>query len=297
MRLMTNPGSNLSDDLVRRYGVTVLPQRITVDGVNHDTRQNISQETVDTWAATAKKWPTAIGTTAAETIQAFTDVVKEGEREIVVVTTSRKIINSHHGAEVAARTFLATPQGKDVRIAVVDSGVTDIGAAACCIVAGEAMRAGLAFDDVVAATTAAAAKQEMAVAVATLDNLVKGGRAGFLRAFVADIIGKRPVLGFADGELAVVDTWSRRGDMLERLAARLRSRVPKGRRVLLGIGHSADKSAAWRLQELLKDHFTIVAAYQRPIAVGVYLHAGPGALSAAVMPIDDLPWFPNNLEF
>lgn len=296
MRLLTNPGSNLSDELIRRYRVTVLPQRITVDGVAHDTRQPISHEEVDRWVKSAARWPTAIGTTAGETLLALQEAVKDGDREIIIVTTSKKIINSYQGAEVAVRTFAATPQGQGVKIAVIDSTVTDIGAGLCCVLAGEAIKAGLPFEEVVRVVTAATAQQRMGVAIGTLENLVKGGRASFLRAFVADVLGKRPMIGFDDGAMTAVATWSRRGDMLEQLREWIVGQLPGKPRVLLGLGHTNEIALARRLRELMKDDFDIVATLHRPVSSGVYLHAGPGALSATVMPVGGLKWLPSTLE-
>ena len=113
MRLLTNPGSNLSDELIPRYRVGILARRITVDGVAHDTRHRISQEVVDGSVKRAKRWPTAIGTTAAESVVGSQDAVKKGERKLIVLTTSKKVIDSWQGANVAARTLQATSQGQD----------------------------------------------------------------------------------------------------------------------------------------------------------------------------------------
>ena len=88
VRLLTNPGSNLSPEQIARYDVMVLPQHIVVDGVVHDTRQPPSQEEVDFWTKTAKKWPETIGTTSAESVQALDQLLRGGERELLIITTS-----------------------------------------------------------------------------------------------------------------------------------------------------------------------------------------------------------------
>jgi len=46
MRIITNPGSNLTSAIVARYDVDVTPQQIVVDGVLHDTRDSIPQEEI-----------------------------------------------------------------------------------------------------------------------------------------------------------------------------------------------------------------------------------------------------------
>lgn len=292
MRLYTNPGSNLTPELVERYGVAILPQRIAVDGTYYDTREPIPHDEVDRWVATAKRWPTTIGTTSAETIDGFFDGAAAGAQEHIVVTTSRHVINSHQSAEVAASTFTSSPRGKDHRIAIVDSGVTDVGTALLCVLAGEAIKAGCSFDDVEKLLTAAATDLRTVFSVTTLDNMVKGGRATFLRAFVADVLGVRPIIAFQDGVLGTVGKYRQREDMAEQLATWLKTQVAPGRTVWLGLAHTQSPSILDRLPALLKDTWDIAGVYRRPLAPGVYLYGGPGCQLASVLPIDGLPFTP-----
>src|SRR5688500_2432228 len=119
MRLLTNPGSHLSAAQIERYRVTLLPQRILVDGEAHDTRDTIPLSTVDRWVATARRGPGTIATTATETVAALQALAMDGAPDLIVVTTSKKVINPYDAASVATETFLATPQGRDARIEVV----------------------------------------------------------------------------------------------------------------------------------------------------------------------------------
>jgi fatty acid-binding protein DegV len=42
----------------------------------------------------------------------------------------------------------------------------------------------------------------------------------------------------------------------------------------------------------LRRRFDIAFLYTRPLSPSIYLHCGPGALGAAVVPLDALPWTP-----
>lgn len=293
MRLLTNPGSNLSDAQIERYQVTILPQRIVVDGVSHDTRERITFATVDGWCAQAARWPSTIGTTATETVAAFQALAKDGERDLVVVTTSRRIINSYDAAVVARETFLASPQGRGARIEVIDTGVTDVGANLVCTLVGEAMRAKLPFEQVVAVARAAVSDLRCAFALVTLDSMVKGGRVTSIRRFMADMMGVRPVIAFTpDGTPESVATYKRRGEASEAVADYMRKQVAPGRRVWVGAFHTGDEGPAGALVDHLRRDYEVVATILRPLAPGVYLHAGPGAVGGAIAPIDQLGWSP-----
>ncbi len=297
MRLLTNPGSNLSAEQIERYGVTVLPQRILVDGFPHDTREPISFATVDGWVANAERWPSTIGTTATETVAAFQALAKDGARDMIVVTTSKKIIHSHEAAVLARDTFLASGQGRGARIAIVDTGVTDVGANLVCVLAAEALRAGLPWDEVLSVLAASTAEARVAFSIATLDNMVKGGRASFLRRFLADMLGLRPVIAFLpDGTMGSVATYKKGGDATPRMIEWLHGQIAPGRRVWLGAAHTGDPAAATSLLTELARTYDVAATIVRPMAPGAYLHAGPGALGVTVCPIDKLGWKPPPLH-
>lgn len=287
-QLLTNPGSNLSPALIARYHIALLPQRITVDGVTHDTRDEIPQSEVDRWVKTAKQWPSAIGTTAAETVKALLAAARSGHTDHLLLTTSRHLINSFQSGEVGARTFLESPQGRGHHVAVVDTTVTDVGAGLVCVLAAEALKAGGSLQDVEGLLNHAVVNARMAAGMGTLENAVKGGRAGFLRAFVADMLGVRPILGFVDGALQMVGKYNKRTDMVDEMAGYFRANVTPGRTVWLGLAHSGDVDAARRLRTRLEETYRVTTAYLRPTAPGVYLHAGPGSLCASLLPVDGL---------
>lgn len=45
MRILTNPGSNLTDEVAHSLDVDLTPQKIVVDGISHDTRNALDFST------------------------------------------------------------------------------------------------------------------------------------------------------------------------------------------------------------------------------------------------------------
>ena len=296
MRLLTNPGSNLTAELLARYNILLLPGHIVVDAVVHDTRTPQNHETLERWARESKKWPETVGTTAAQSIAGYQQAIREGDTELVVVTNATKTINSHASAERAKKTLLDSPQGKGVQIAVCDSGMLDGGALLACVLAGEAIKAGLPFHEVVNLLQAAARDAQMALAIEDLTFAVKGGRASFLRAWVADMLGVGPILGFNDGTPGVIGRYRRRADVATELVSQLQQRVPGRRRIWAAVIHSSDTGRAMRLRDELRSVYDVAFCVLRPITASLYLHSGPGSIGAAILPIDALPWTPPTPE-
>ena len=68
---------------------------------------------------------------------------------------------------------------------------------------------------------AAALAQHLVLTVKTLDNMVKGGRASFLKAWLGNVLGQRPLISFVDGALKAVDRYSTRDERCEVIAEAL----------------------------------------------------------------------------
>ena len=205
--------------------------------------------------------------------------------------SSRKIIQSHDAACSAVRTFAnhspAAPQ-----IEVVDTEMTDLAMGLPALAAAQAAAAGLPFAEVAAVARAMAETGRFVFIPRTLDNLVKGGRASFLRGWLATLLRVRPVLAFVDGEPALVDKCSAKDDHVAVLANRLAADVDADGPVWIGVSHGGTPEEAEALATRLRSCFDVRFAIVREITPSVYLHAGPRCLGACVFPLAALPWMP-----
>lgn len=291
MRIVTNPGSNLSAAAIRHYDLFITPQQIVVDGVYHDTRGAIDLATVDGWVKTAREHPYVLGTSAAEYAELFRKLADD-DREILAVMTSRKIIGSHTAAVSAASVLHRLHGYADVQVAVVDTKVTDVGAGLAALLAGEAVRAALPRPRVVRLLEAFADQGRFLFLPETLEYLVKGGRASFVKAAVAKLLDRVPLIAMDDGELRSIATVSRNDDATALLSERLVAEFGEGRRIWCGIAHGDVPARAAALAVELERRFRLEYLTVQPFHPSIYLHAGAGAVGVFVCPVDRLPWDP-----
>lgn len=288
MRIVTNPGSNLSAAEIARYGVTVTAQRLVVDGVEHDTRKRIPPYLVDDWVARAAAFPHMVGTTASEFTHAFSTLART-DREILSITTSRRVIQTYAASCAAAKALRQSTAWEGLKIVTLDSGFTDVAAGLLVIAAAELARRGMALDEIVTALETLSATGRMAIVPERLDNLIKGGRASAFRGFLANIFEVKPLLGLRDGELRLLRSIRRDEDRLALIVDEL-AMVGSGRRVWIALGHGNDPAPAEQLLKLFEARFDVAYSVVRPLCTATYLHAGSGAVFACVLPVDALPF-------
>lgn len=289
MRILTNPGANLPPELLRHYDILSTGSSIVVDGESHDVRDDLALDQVDGWVATARVHPYVLGTSAAEIARCCLKAGEEDD-EILIVMSSRKIIQSYDAACSAARTLESHPVGRKLRIRVVDSMSTDLGLGLPVLAAAEAVRAGMRFDEVGDFVETLAGRGHFAFVPRSIDNLVRGGRASFLRGWMAKMLGLRPLLAFVDGEPAMVGKCKTSEDHPRLVAEYLRSRVV-GRLAWIGVIHGGTPEEARRTADELRRHFEAAYVLVRPLTPTVYLHAGPQAIGAVAFPLEGL-WHP-----
>ena len=275
-------------EAVKRYGIAISPNHIVVDGVEHSTAEDIDPATLDGWVRTASEFPYVVGTSAHAFVQQLTDLAKD-DGEILVITASRNLIQTYQAATAAARTMQSRPAYANVKIAVVDSGLVDVGVSMLTVAAGEAKLAGLSLRKTVTLVEMLAARGRFSGTVKTLDNLVRGGRAGFLRAWLADFLEIKPILSIVNGELKSTGKIRKSDNPFQAIAEDL-AVVGANKRVWAAIAHGAAPDRAADLLRALKSTFDVAYSYVIPLNPSVYLHTGPGSVFAAVFPIDNLPW-------
>ena len=289
IRVLTNPGANIPAELLAPYDVALTSSSIVVDGETHDVRSGARLEDVDAWVAGAREFPYVLGTSAAEFVKRYVELGADRGTEVLVVMSSRKIIQSYDAACSAVRTLTARASA---RINVVDSAMTDLGMGLPMLAAAAAAKEGATLDEATHLTEAMAAAGRFVFVPRTLDNLVKGGRASFLRGWLAQVLGVRPVLAFVEGEAGLVSKCSAKADHCEVIADQVETMLHAGGPSWVGISHGGVPEDAQRLADLLRERFDPQLLLVREISPSVYLHAGPKCLGAVVFPLGGLPFVP-----
>ena len=290
MRIVTNPGTNLDAAEIARYRPFLMPQAIVVDGVEHDTRDAISHADIDAWVKTAKVHPYVLGTSAARYVEAFRPLAQEHE-EILVVQGSRHVIGSYASAASAVRALEKLPGFGGIRAKILDTRFTDLGSGLLVIFAAEAHRADLPFGRIVELCERLSRHAVGVFVPRELDYLVKGGRASFMKAMVANLLGRSPLIVMEEGELRAAGSCPR-DEMIPAMCAALVKRVGSGRRVWLGVVHGGEDPGAAELVTALRKELDVALCLFRPASAAVYLNMGPSSLTAFALPIDRIDWRP-----
>lgn len=122
----------------------------------------------------------------------------EGEAEHVYVVTLSKELSGSYNSAVLAKKLYEEEHGEDKQIYVFNSRSASIGETLIGMKIQECEEAGLSFDDTVAAAEQYISEQHTYFVLETLETLRKNGRLSNLKAFVANALNIKPVMGSTD---------------------------------------------------------------------------------------------------
>jgi DegV family protein with EDD domain len=273
IRIVTDSNSQLPEELAERYGVTVVPLTVTVDGTSH--LEGIDLD-ADAFYARFDGDRTPTVSTSQPSPGRFADVyarlAEEGATEILSIHIGAELSGTLNSARLAAA-------GSPVPVRLVDTCTASFGVSCCVWEAAEALRAGSTLEE--AATVA----EELSVTIGNvfvvraLDLARSGGRL-LVDDGPTDGI---PVLSLVAGALKSVGTAR---DVEEAAAVMADYALLAGDRLRVAIG-IADAAAAplWQaLEERLRAAPQVLELVRYRVGPSVGAHTGPGTAGAFFYP-------------
>lgn len=282
--VVTDSTASLSPEMAHEAGIVVVPLHVLVgeDDLDDDAGARAAVATrlrAGGTATTAQVTPDAFA-------RVYADLADGGAAAIVSVHLAAGLSGTVRSAEEAALTA-AVPVG------VVDSRNVALGTGFAALAAARAAAAGAGLAEVVEAARTVAAAATTVFAVQDLGHLRRGGRISAAQAFVASVLGARPLLRVRDGAIGVAETVrgeARAARRLVTLAVEAAVGLAPGA-VHVAVHHfdaeAAGRDLADRLGQALAQAGVDVdggAPLLAEVTAVVGVHAGPGVLGIVVAP-------------
>ena len=260
-------------ELVRRYGVVVVPLTVTVDGVEH--KEGVDLDADSFYDRLARGQRPNVQTAApppGRFLEAWGDLAAEGATEIISIHIGSEVSSTLDAARIAA-------EMAPVPVHLVDSHTASFAVACCTWEAAEAAARGATADEVVAVAEKVAASVGNVFVVGALDLVRAGGR---LQAGTEDEEAT-PVLSLVGGKVVPIGRAVSVDDACDQMAAYVLG-IGQGLRVGLSI---ADRGAApiWEaLEARLTGRPEVRELVRYRVGPSVGAHSGPGTAGAVAYP-------------
>ena len=269
--IVTDSACDLPDEVARAHGIHVLPLALVFEHEVLRDRVDIDAETFLARLRNGEQ-PTTSQPPPAAFLEYYRRAAQDGEH-VLVIPVGSSLSGTYASAEAAAKRFEAAP------ITMIDSLGASLLQGFQVLRAAELAELGWPADRIAAELSAVRAQSGIFFTVDVFDNLLRSGRVGRGRAWLAGLLDVKPIMELNRG--GFVEPIARvRGmrNVLPRLLKVLADRIPAQEdAVRFGVIHVGASEIAAEAKRALQQSYgprEIIVAPATPVLAA---HLGPGA--------------------
>ncbi len=270
--IVTDSTSCLPPELVRDYGIRIVPVGVVIDGEAYRDTELTNDEF---WRLfyTAKELPTTTAATPGDFASAFAEV-SESTDSIACILLS-KVLSATYEAAVKARELVGSEK-PNLRIEIVDSKSATGALGFIVLEAARAAEAGKSLDEVVRVAQDMIPRVKFLVGMNTLKYLIKLGRAP-KAAMIGDMLQVKPIIGMVSGTGLVESLGRVRGQRkaMFRLADMVEDYIDTKKPVHLMVHYTDGIKAGQELKDILTSQLDCAEVYLTPFTPVMASATGP----------------------
>ncbi|MBR5712841.1 MAG: DegV family protein [Lachnospiraceae bacterium] len=246
VRIVADSTCDLSKEQIEKYGITVLPLCIIMDGKSYYDGEEITPLEIYAWADANKTTPKTAAVTFEVLEQRMLPLMEAGD-DIIFLGISMDMSTTCNVVRLFGE------EHEYDRLHVIDSMNLSTGIGLQVLKAAEMAQNGASAEEIVAEIEGARDRVRASFIVDTLTYLARGGRCKATTAFVGNALKIHPMIAVANGAMGVAKKY--RGNMissLERYMADLADDLAKAETKRVFVTHStADRALVERAKEYL----------------------------------------------
>lgn len=274
IRIFSDSTSDLTEELIAKYQITILPLHICLGDKEYRDRVEIGPDEIYAWAEENHTTPKTSAVSMEDTSDAFEPVLKAGD-EIVAFSISGKMSTTGNVMRLVAEQLDASD-----RVTVIDSQNLSTGIGLLVIEAARMARNGQSRENIEKRMQELIPKVRASFVVDTLTYLHRGGRCSAVAALAGGMLKLHPKIVVEDGVMTPTRKYRGKMQMVIRdyvkdLQEQLKNAYPD--RVFITHSGCEEEVVAAVKQELAGMHYFQEILVTRAGGV-ISSHCGPGTL-------------------
>ncbi|MFZ5804680.1 MAG: DegV family protein [Acidobacteriota bacterium] len=286
VRVVTDSTSDLPPEVAAQHHIQVVPVTVFLGEEIHKDGVDITpREFYRRLASDKDIHPRTNPPTPGEFLTFYRQLVEKSD--LVSVHVSEKMSQTIvHARQAVAENrdkleSLAANRGV-LQLEIVDSRSVSIALGLLALFAARMALRGLRPGEIRERLEDMRERVHMIFVVDTLEYLARGGRIGKARALLGQMLGIKPILTVADGEVAPLDKVRGGRAAHPRVIQLFKERVDATQPAVVAIAHAQAPVWADRLKNLIQENFQVAEFLECEAGPGVGANVGPGAVAAAM---------------
>ncbi|MCH1514226.1 MAG: DegV family protein [Acidimicrobiales bacterium] len=193
IRIVTDSGSDLSDEEISNLGILIVPLSIRFGEEELIDRIELGADEFYDRMSNSDDVPQTAAPSPGAFITAFEECFEQGAETVICINMSGELSATIQAAETAARELA----GKDIHI--FDSKSVTSGLGTMVLEAAKASKENHSVDEILKLVDDLRSKTHVYAAIDTLENLKKGGRIGNAQALLGSMLSIKPLIDVSSG--------------------------------------------------------------------------------------------------
>ena len=195
IRILSDSTCDLSQELLQRYGIGIIPLNIVLDGKSYEDGRDISPDQIYAWADEHKSVPKTAACAPGRVKEIFEKYLQKDE-EIICFSISASMSSTYDIMRAVAR-----ETGAENKISVINSQSLSTGNGLLVIAAAEMALSGMKRQEIVDEIKKLRSRVSASFVVDTLSYLHRGGRCSGVSALLGTTLRLHPQISVTDGKM------------------------------------------------------------------------------------------------
>lgn len=195
IRILSDSTCDLSQELLQRYGIGIIPLNIVLDGKSYEDGRDISPDQIYAWADEHKSVPKTAACAPGRVKEIFEKYLQKDE-EIICFSISASMSSTYDIMRAVAR-----ETGAENKISVINSQSLSTGNGLLVITAAEMALSGMKRQEIVDEIKKLRSRVSASFVVDTLSYLHRGGRCSGVSALLGTTLRLHPQISVTDGKM------------------------------------------------------------------------------------------------
>lgn len=275
--IITDSACDLNPEIIRQYGIEVLPLHIIYGDREYRDRVDITPQEV--YDHLDQEVPKTSLPSPAEIIEVFNRLREQKVTHVLAIHISSGLSGTHQAVSAIAQEF------KDMVIEVIDSKTLSLGLGFPVLEAAREHYRSFNFERMVNTAKQVIEQIKCFYVISTLEYLKKGGRIGYVAGTIGELLNIKPIISLnEEGKYYTFTKVRGREQSLRKLAGILSDHV-RDTLSNVAIVHGGAEEEARNLEKIALEHPNIKEVFFGQISPAMGVHTGPGLVGILVYPV------------
>lgn len=274
IRIIADSTCDLSEELLKRYGIGIIPLHIVLGEKEYRDRVEISPEEIYAWSEENKATPKTSAASFEDVSQVMKPILDQGD-EIIAFCISEQMSTTGNVLRMAAEEL-----GVENRVSVIDSRNLSTGIGLLVIEAAELANAGKGRSEIVDEILKMREQVRASFVVDTLTFLHRGGRCSAVAAMAGGILKLHPRIVVENGKMDAGKKYRGKIDsVIMDYVEDMRPQLLTAKKERVFITHSGcDRAVVEKVETYLKELNYFEEIHETRAGGVISSHCGPGTL-------------------